>query len=56
MIEAQEILIQLNISDYPNMKSDSRGKFHRSISDKAYFQQDVKITTTTEAFNILSRL
>ncbi len=44
MIEAQDVLIQLNISDYPNMKSESRKKFHRNMHEMAYPQVHSDLT------------
>ena len=36
IIEAQEILIQLRIADYPDMKPESRKKTHREFHRMAY--------------------
>lgn len=35
-IEAQDILIKLRISDWPNMKSSERRKWHRELYKMAY--------------------
>ena len=34
-MEAQEMLAQMKVIDYPNMKSESRNKLHRQLFDKA---------------------
>lgn len=36
VIEAQEILTQLRVQDWPNMKKNDRSKFHRQLMNKAY--------------------
>lgn len=36
VIEAQEILTQLRIADWPNMKKSERTTFHRKLISKAY--------------------
>lgn len=46
-IEAQEILVKLSIADYPNLKDDSRAKFHKSISKKA-FRENEKVYSFDE--------
>lgn len=40
-IEAQELLTQLKVMDYPNMKDEARSKLHRSIHKKAFPVQKV---------------
>lgn len=32
VIEAQEMLLQMTVQDYPNMKKEDRNKLHRKIS------------------------
>jgi len=36
VIEAQDLLLQMRIADWPNMKKHDRSKFHRSIHRSAY--------------------
>lgn len=38
VIEAQQCLVEMNVSDYPRMNGDSRRKFHREMKKKAYPQ------------------
>jgi len=35
-IKAEEALLSLNISDYPNMKNEDRKKLFNSLKNKAY--------------------
>lgn len=39
-IQSQEILIKLNIADYPHLKEDSRAKFHKSVVKKAFIEKE----------------
>ena len=43
LIEAQGILVNLNIADYPHLKEDSRARFHKSISKKAFIENSEKV-------------
>lgn len=36
VIESQECLLQMKMSDYPNMKEPARKKLHRAMYKKAY--------------------
>jgi len=45
VIEAQNTLLALRVSDYPNCKSDDRSKFHSSITKKAFPNQKKKIVS-----------
>ena len=36
VIEAQQTLVDMNVSDYPRMKSDGRKKYYRSMRKLAY--------------------
>jgi len=36
VIEAQEMLLQMQISDYPHNKGDARRSFHKKIFNLAY--------------------
>ena len=36
VIEAQNVLIDFNVSDYPHMKKDQRRKMHKKYSKMAY--------------------
>lgn len=40
-LEARELLTQLKVTDYPNMKEESRSKFHKAIHKKAFPVQKV---------------
>lgn len=35
-LEAQEMLREMTVSSYPNMKSEAQSKLHSSISKKAF--------------------
>ena len=50
VIEAQEILMQLKISDWPNMKDNDRQKFHRDLHRAAYPKTKESVTLTMEQF------
>lgn len=39
-IQAQEVLVNLNIADYPHLKEESRAKFHKSISKRAFSEKE----------------
>ncbi len=38
VLEAQDALVTMNISDYPRMKKDDRSKFYREMRKRAYPQ------------------
>lgn len=38
-IQSQEVLVELNIADYPHIKEDSRAKFHKSVSKRAFIEK-----------------
>ena len=40
-LEAQELLSQLKVAEYPNTNDDARGKLHREISKRAFPVQKV---------------
>jgi len=42
-IEAQELLLKLTVSDYPNMKKESREKIHKSFYNKAFPSKQISI-------------
>lgn len=47
MIEAQDMLLKMQIADYPNMTKSSRQKLHKEMHKKAYpssFNESKKIT------------
>jgi len=35
-LEAQELLTQLKVMDYPNMKDDARNKLYQGLNKKAF--------------------
>ncbi len=53
-INAQETLVKLNISDYPNMGSNDRRKFHKSIHEKAYPLNKKDLRTTEDLARFLN--
>ena len=36
VIQAQDSLVEMNITDYPNMKREGRSKFYREMRKKGY--------------------
>lgn len=48
VIEAQEVLIQMRLADWPNMKGPARQKWHRDIHRAAYPHQKRKAMTPEE--------
>jgi len=56
VIEAQEMLLQMQISDYPNMKSDGRRTFHKKIFNLAYPKnKETKIISAEDMALILGK-
>jgi hypothetical protein len=53
MIEAQEMLVALKKSDWPNMKQHDRDKLHKSLFDQAYFKNNSQDMTMRNAFEYL---
>jgi len=47
VIEAQETLVQMKISDFPTMKEDARAELFQSLNKKAY-PKERKVYTTRE--------
>jgi len=48
-LENQELLVQLNMMDYPNLKADARKKLYKAIKKRAY-PDEVEETTSVEKF------
>lgn len=48
MIEAQETLLNLKISEYPNMEMKDKRKLTKTLESKAYFKQEVKVIKTSD--------
>ena len=49
VIEAQNMLISMQVADYPNMKRDDRSRLHREIHKKAYPFKNVRKMSGKEA-------
>lgn len=49
VIEAQQMLRDMKVSDFPNMKPEHRGKIHRDLYKRAY---PVKIKESRKSLNI----
>lgn len=52
MIQSQDMLKDMALADYPNMKQEERSRMHRRISSMAYREEDIQVKTTEEAFNM----
>jgi len=53
-IEAQEMFIKMQISDYPQMKANSRSKMHRKLSQMANpIKFEEKVVTSEEMAKML---
>lgn len=48
MIEAQNILVEMRLHDYPNMKRSERTKWYKEVRRMAYFKQKSAEVMTTE--------
>lgn len=48
MIQAQELLISFQSSDYPQLKSDVRGKIYKQVRKTAYPNENKRISTQEE--------
>jgi hypothetical protein len=56
VIESQEILLQMQVSDYPQMKQESRKSFHKKIFNLAYPRNnETKILTSKDMALILGK-
>lgn len=54
-IEAQNMLMQMQVSDYPNLKKQDRQRLYKQVRKQAYPQGDVgaKILTSEQVHNVL---
>ena len=48
MLEAQETLLRLKISEYPNMEMKDKRKLTKTLEKQAYFKQEVKVIKTSD--------
>ena len=55
MLEAQEMLLNLRVSDYPNGESKDRKRLIDQLMKKAYFEQEEKPMTTKAVFAFLQK-
>ena len=46
MIEAQNLLMEMKVGDFPNMKKEDRGRLHRSLYKQAYPESAEQSVTT----------
>lgn len=53
MLESQETLLSLKISEYPNMELKDKRKLTKSLENKAYFKQEVKVIKTSDIAKFL---
>ncbi len=56
VIEAQELLVQMRLSDYPRLETADRRKWHSEIHRLAYTKTYSKPLTTVELFEKLKGL
>ncbi len=54
MLEAQEMLQKLKISEYPNMEMKDKRKLTKTLENKAYFKQEVKVIKTSDIAKFLN--
>ena len=52
MIEAQEALVKMTLTDYPNMKDRDRKKLHKEMHSKAYFKEEERVVKVEDLQNI----
>ena len=55
MIEAQAMLTDLTIQDYPHLKKHKRNQIHRKLSSLAYPEKKRELMTTKEIADYLNR-
>ena len=55
MLEAQEMLLKLRVSDYPNNEQRDRRKLNDELMEKAYFKEKEKLMTTKQVFAFLQK-
>ena len=48
MLESQETLLNLKISEYPNMEVRDKKKLTKTLESKAYFKQEIKVIKTSD--------
>jgi hypothetical protein len=53
-IESQNALRQLNIVDYPKMKSEDRRKFYKALRKEAYPNEKPKVVKLSDAGKYLN--
>lgn len=52
-LSAQERLVELSTSDWPNLKRDTRTGIHRDLHKVAFPATHAKVTTPSELANLL---
>ena len=55
MIEAQAMLTDLTVQDYPHLKKQKRTQIHRKLSNLAYPARKKELMTTKEIAEYLNR-
>ena len=53
-LEAQELLVSMKVSDWPNIKKEDRQKIHRSVYRSAYKTSQEKVVTTEDFAAIIN--
>lgn len=53
MLESQETLLSLKISEYPNLEMADKKKLTKTLETKAYFKQEVKVIKTSDIAKFL---
>lgn len=55
MIEAQRLLTEMRLADYPHMKANDRKKWFKEVRRKAFFKEKSAETMTTEELGAFLR-
>ena len=48
MLEAQETLLKLKVSEYPNMELKDKRSLTKTLEKSAYFKQNIKVIKTSD--------
>jgi hypothetical protein len=53
ILEAQEMLKSMNVTDYPMMKKEARQKLHRQVYKQAFPDQNKRVVTVQDLKKVL---
>jgi len=48
MLESQEMISSLKVSEFPNMEASDKKKLKKTLENMAYFKQEVKVIQTSD--------